>query len=263
MRNAIILIFLLNFSIIFGNDRFSDILRDDFKSARGDYEYLFKSIAKLQPKDSYPLLITAALGISAYYYDEDVKSIVQSNKTPTLTSFTNILNYGGEPLTISILPGLVYLAGYAFEDEKMRSAGRLAYEANLLSGSVVGITKFVVGRARPSQELGNSEFDMFSFENEYNSFPSGHSAMAFSMATIFAHKINKAWAYPLMYALAGSTAYSRIYKNRHWLSDVVVGSAVGTISALALLKSEQNRLQDEKFSTIPNSIPIVRFVYNY
>ena len=39
---------------------------------------------------------------------------------------------------------------------------------------------------------------------------------------------------PLVYALAGVVAGSRVRDRKHWLSDVVAGSAVGMLSAIVV-----------------------------
>jgi len=65
-----------------------------------------------------------------------------------------------------------------------------------------------------------------------NSFPSGHSAAAFTMALIMAHMINKkTWSIilPFLALLAG---YSRVYLAQHFLTDVWVGMCIGILSAI-------------------------------
>ena len=61
------------------------------------------------------------------------------------------------------------------------------------------------------------------------SFPSGHTSLAFASATVFYEEFKN--TEPLLaysgYAFAITTAYLRMAKNKHWLSDVIIGSAVG------------------------------------
>ena len=62
-----------------------------------------------------------------------------------------------------------------------------------------------------------------------NSFPSGHTATAFMTATML-HK-EYGWRSPWFsiggYTAAAVTGVSRILNNRHWLSDVIAGGAIG------------------------------------
>jgi membrane-associated phospholipid phosphatase len=60
---------------------------------------------------------------------------------------------------------------------------------------------------------------------------SGHSALAFAFATSLSQEIHRTWATVGLYALATGTAWSRVYDDEHWTSDVLVGAAVGIASA--------------------------------
>ena len=63
----------------------------------------------------------------------------------------------------------------------------------------------------------------------YNSFPSGHTATAFMTATML-HKEYEGrspWFSIGGYTLAALTGVSRVLNNRHWLTDVVAGAAIG------------------------------------
>jgi membrane-associated phospholipid phosphatase len=65
-----------------------------------------------------------------------------------------------------------------------------------------------------------------------NSFPSGHTTEAFANATFLyeEYKDKNIWIGIAGYAIASTTAYLRIYNNRHWLSDVVAGAGLGIAS---------------------------------
>lgn len=66
----------------------------------------------------------------------------------------------------------------------------------------------------------------------YNSFPSGHTATAFAAAEWlrmeYGHK--SPWMGVAGYAVATSIGVLRVYNNRHWVSDVVAGAAIGFLS---------------------------------
>lgn len=69
--------------------------------------------------------------------------------------------------------------------------------------------------------------------SNYNSFPSGHTATAFSSAEFLyqEYKEISPWYGVAGYAMATTTGYLRMYNNKHWLSDVVSGAGIGIISA--------------------------------
>ncbi len=66
-----------------------------------------------------------------------------------------------------------------------------------------------------------------------NSFPSGHTATAFTAATIM-HKeyglTRSPWWSIFGYGCATTTGIMRTLNNRHWISDVLVGAGLGIIS---------------------------------
>lgn len=66
-----------------------------------------------------------------------------------------------------------------------------------------------------------------------NSFPSGHTAMAFTSATLLSLEYGERypWIAPVSYGLASVTGVGRILNNRHWIGDVVTGAGLGILSA--------------------------------
>lgn len=69
----------------------------------------------------------------------------------------------------------------------------------------------------------------------YNSFPSGHTAQAFAAATFLSeeYKDRFRWMPYAAYGLASTVGMMRIANNRHYVSDVLVGAAIGILSMKA------------------------------
>ncbi|QHS58691.1 phosphatase PAP2 family protein [Chitinophaga agri] len=69
----------------------------------------------------------------------------------------------------------------------------------------------------------------------YNSFPSGHTSVAFMTAQFMweEYKDVSPWYGVAGYAVASATGVLRIYNNRHWVSDVVAGAGLGILSTKA------------------------------
>jgi membrane-associated phospholipid phosphatase len=78
-----------------------------------------------------------------------------------------------------------------------------------------------------------------------SSFPSGHAAGAFTVATIFADRYQ--FPSPVFYGGASIVALSRIYLGRHFPSDAVMGAIVGYIGSKFVLHF-QKRILRLKFS---------------
>jgi undecaprenyl-diphosphatase len=105
--------------------------------------------------------------------------------------------------------------------------------AFLLSTAIVHLIKRRVKRLRP---VAHTEVRFLVAETRHGSFPSGHTATTFAIATILAWHF-PAWAVPL-FILSAVIGYSRVYVGVHFLSDVLVASVIGIASgALVLLRT--------------------------
>jgi len=109
-----------------------------------------------------------------------------------------------------------YAWGRIFKQPKVSHLGMDLIQAQLLTELLVEPIKFAVGRERPDHSNNQS-------------FPSGHAAVTFATATVIERHLG--WRNSaLAYTLASYVAMSRLHDNRHYLSDVVFGAAVGTIA---------------------------------
>ena len=66
----------------------------------------------------------------------------------------------------------------------------------------------------------------------HNSFPSGHTTMAFVGAELLSQEYAGScpWIAILGYVVAAATGFLRMYNNRHWLTDVVAGAGLGILN---------------------------------
>lgn len=152
-----------------------------------------------------------------------------------------ISNSGGanEAITLSALG----LYGFLAKNTKLKTTTLLASQAYITSALVESTLKFLSGRTRPSfyspdQEaepkflgpFGNTSRD-FSGSRSNSSFPSGHATAAFAAATVYAMEYkNTKWVPIVSYSAASLISLSRITENKHWTTDVLVGSVLGYFS---------------------------------
>jgi len=111
-------------------------------------------------------------------------------------------------------------------------------EAAIYGEIVIQALKFSVGRQRPDAHFGPASRTPSNDDNV--SFPSAHSALTFALATAageIAHRRHDALE-PVIWAtgmtLAGTTAYLRIAAEKHYLTDVVAGGAIGVAAGLVI-----------------------------
>jgi membrane-associated phospholipid phosphatase len=101
-----------------------------------------------------------------------------------------------------------------------------------VSNVIVGVLKPVVGRHRPDSTNDAWRFNPFSTEGEWHSFPSSHAVHAFSIAAGAAIATRRSWVAALGYSGATVVAWSRVYDDEHWTSDVTTSAVIG-MSAVA------------------------------
>ena len=127
-----------------------------------------------------------------------------------------------------LLPALgltAYGAHRSGNDAVVSTAGRAA-EAAILAGGTALAGKYLLGRHRPGSGDGAHSFDGPGLHGDrYRSFPSGHSAAAFAVASVVAERHRK--FAPVAYGAATLTAYARVSREQHWASDVFAGAALG------------------------------------
>ncbi|TXD31704.1 phosphatase PAP2 family protein [Lujinxingia vulgaris] len=168
-----------------------------------------------------------------------------------------IPDYGGYAL--SALPVLYYGLGagwtgltgqklYPWQGPYHLHSTMAYLESFTWTALLTNAAKFFVGRARPYVALERRAYGWHGGE-DYLSFFSGHSSLSFAAATFLARDISdglyhrvlvdaepterfllgRALPYTLLYGAATTVAVSRLYDQKHFLSDVVVGAAVGTL----------------------------------
>lgn len=145
-----------------------------------------------------------------FSFDSDIYDIRASIVPDFHYTYDDWLQYGPAALMIGLKAG-----GY----ESRSSWGRMlvsdAFSVGAMALTVNGL-KYTIKRNRPDG-------------SRRNSFPSGHTATAFLTATML-HK-EYGWRSPWFsiggYTVAAVTGVSRLLNNKHWMTDIAAGAAIG------------------------------------
>lgn len=127
--------------------------------------------------------------------------------------------------------------GKALDNPELESVGRDLIRAQIVTQGLTQAIKYSVGRTRPD---GSSQ----------TSFPSGHSSASFATATVLQRHYGWKVGVPA-YAVAGYVATSRLAENKHYLSDVIFGAAIGIVGG----RTVTLRLKGSEFALAPMFVP--------
>jgi membrane-associated phospholipid phosphatase len=182
---------------------------------------------------------------SLFLVDKEVKNFSQSHQSPVASKFASVGNGLGNGLYTLPPLGAFYLYGSLADDSRARRASLLSLESFAISGVMTSGMKLLAERHRPNTGDSSTTWDGPHLSLKNVSFSSGHTASAFSIATVFADEYKgNFFIPPLAYGLATLTGLSRIYSNEHWASDVFFGAAIGYFTSKALLwyhKEDKNK----------------------
>jgi len=142
-------------------------------------------------------------------------------KTPTTVSRFNTFSNAGLAMMAGTGGGM-YLWGKLAKNERRRETGFLSGEAAIDAYLDTTMIKYVAGRDRPFTANGRGNF----FDGG-SSFPSQHSAISWAVASVIAHEYPGPMTKMVSYGLAGAVSVARIEGHQHFMSDAVIGSAVG------------------------------------
>ncbi len=179
------------------------------------------------------LAIAVLVPFVLFYADEPVLTWIRGfhKDNPDihrlLRAVDKVMYYAAHGTTMIVGAFLVYLYG-RYADQRLRDIGKSLVIGLAASGISVQIIKHIIGRARPRVSdilviIGPS------LRGGYDSFPSGHSAMAFCLAAILSGYYPRYWIPFYMFAVLEGLA--RIDGTSHFPADVLAGAIVGTVVA--------------------------------
>ena len=152
--------------------------------------------------------------------DTATNALMQQIQTPTLTSISKFIALITDPVILLI--AALIITSYLYTKKKNKQATIFAF-AIIITAALIKLSKVIFQRARPANAL---------VQELTQSFPSGHTTMAVVffglVAYMFIKKKHKlaAAATTLVIFLV---AFTRVYLNVHWLTDVIAGIALGAI----------------------------------
>lgn len=161
--------------------------------------------------------------------DEPVRDEVQDRRSSGGDDVSRLIRHVGQPEVYAPVALGTVAAGLVSGNSRITRAGARISSGIALGGLVSSILKLGVGRRRPFSSEDQYTFGPFSKVDA--SWPSGHTMTAFALATGVSDEVHSTPVTIAMYTLATGVAWSRMNDNKHWLTDVVTGAAIGITSS--------------------------------
>ena len=169
------------------------------------------------------------ISIHADAQNWDINLLADINPQNPSSSFWQKTSSTTYPVSIGV-PASQLIIGWIKKDKALQKQGWETVGALAINTAITQGMKFTFNRDRPYTKYptliypyDNSEVD--------RSFPSGHTATAFSVATSLSLQYKKWWVVVPAYAWATGVGYSRLYLGEHYPTDVIAGAAIGAGSA--------------------------------
>lgn len=179
-------------------------------------ENLVQDVKHLPAKQNlYLIAIGGGLAAAVHPADQSFNARLRSHYDTVNAIFAPGKYIGNTPEQVAASIA-TYAVGRLFDKPKVAHLGMDLVQAQILTEILVQPIKFATQRTRPDN-------------SDNHSFPSGHAAVTFATATVLERHLG--WRKSLLgYTIASYVAASRLHDNRHYLSDVVFGAAVGSIA---------------------------------
>ncbi len=180
---------------------------------------------------SIDLLVAGSLGMIIFQKDEIIsQNISQYNESKAVSTAAKV----GDLYAVLGIPSIglgSYLIGLIKDKNEIKEIGIISIGSILSSAIVFSAVKRIAARSRPYNNLGPNSFGNDGSQYDFQSFYSGHASTAFAFASSIHeyYKLNHKDPFVpyVLYGLASLTAWSRVNDRQHYLSDVLVGSAMG------------------------------------
>jgi membrane-associated phospholipid phosphatase len=229
---------------------------EDFLAQKGKDSTVFLPLNKDFRLTATQTLVSLGVVGILMVFDEPIMDFIQRNKEAGVLEA--VAQYGNRFGEVSGLgPVILGTLGYGlvFNNNKAKNAAVSSLGAVLLGQLMIETLKSATHRSRPEADKGPFDFGGFGWGSDNTSFASGHSAAAWSVASVFAEEFGDdyKWAPAVAYGVAALTSYARMHHNKHWASDVVMGAMVGYVAGKIFHKIFRNTFKGhlENVSIVP------------
>ena len=223
-----LILFIVSFNISFSQQicKLDSIFFDSYEQTKS----FFSSPLYFEKQEYKDLAIVASITSISFLVDKPINKIFADNENHTnfMDNVTKISNHYGTAKSGIVIIGGTLLTGFLTDNDKIIKTGIMFAESVVFSTLITQSLKMLVGRERPEFTSNHLHFIGPNLSlDQFQSLPSGHATTVFAMSTVAAGITDNTYLKILFYFPAVLTSFSRIYNNRHWFSDVMLGGFIG------------------------------------
>lgn len=206
-----------------------------------DLTHVVSRPAHWKGKDWRNFSIFAGVVAGTFAADWEIRKFAQGHQQTAIIETAKVVEPFGNFYGVYLFP-VMYVAGLAANEKRIQSVALGGVKSLAVSTAIYATSKLLIRRGRPDKSASSLDFAPPFMRKSFTSSPSGHSNTIFTVATALAMEFRETkWVPIVAYTIATLTAVSRIHQNRHWASDVVVGSALGHFVTKAVWKNNNKK----------------------
>ena len=174
--------------------------------------------------------------------DKAVADACARAATPEICEALNVLTYAGDEHVLLALTAIMWIA---CPKHSAQARARLNHFAITVAASAVlpHIFKYVIDQQRPDRRIHGPRHGIPKSGKAYDAFPSGHAvhmgALASAISRFFPRYSMAGWLF------ASAISGTRVALLAHWLTDVLVGLAVGAGLERVVAKARKTSMKSE------------------
>lgn len=187
-----------------------------------------------------PTALILGAGIAAIDFKPSIDQSVYNKRNADFSSFSTNADDYLQFTPIVLAYGFDFIGMTPKTDFLNRTV--ILFKSEIIVTTTVFALKGIIHKTRPDA-------------SDKTSFPSGHTAEAFTTATFLSEEFGERykWVPYLSYSIASSVGVLRVMNNKHYLSDVLVGAAIGYLSTKVAYWTHQYKWGKKKrnFKQLP------------
>ncbi|MFV7234883.1 phosphatase PAP2 family protein [Flavobacterium sp. ZB4R12] len=205
-----------------------------------------KNKKKVFAKVNLIVLLFCMTFVSAQNIDINILRDINVDRNKNLDPTFKLVTNSAVPFSVAT-PLIIYSVGLIKKDSTIKKQAIFIGETFLVNAFVTTALKHTVKRNRPFETYQDIDKATTSLGD---SFPSGHTSLAFATATSLSMAYPKWYVIAPSFVWASAIAYSRMHSGVHYPSDVVAGAIIGSGSAYLNYKVNKwiNKKRSKKIS---------------